>query len=963
MSEEKDIQSVAHFNSGLPKKCPEVPTSPTSPASSYMSPKVFSNKPPKLAAGVVKVVPVNYRENLPSFDPTNKEKNHRIPRPVPLKRQPSTLTLAPSQTSFSSTTRSTSKDIPVLANAASKAYIQAVSPHSGDNLIISSSSMFPTPTSPVSPPPSKSTLSATNSTSRLRVMSSARTKSAMTSTPVKEVTQPIASKRTQVKRGGIIQDIGQNESKSSVFKSTSSFFQAAREKSFSVSQRLASSSNAKFESVSRSIPRNVRRVLKPQRNVQNASPQPTIQQPYVPFFKPLEASEELKDTNVTGGSEKPSHCYRNRPTIEGKGTDINDGALSLRGRDAPNSAFNAASSSLFRTSSASSASTGSRKSFLTTLRPHIKVTGPRVTGSTKGRAKSETLPKIFPRGGKPPKMPTHAIPRGRTVVDMSTNDNVMKSNRNKSSPLSIGSSQREIRKQDLGENPPESSVTRFQKSPLKLKRVSSKANSTIHLSKSDENEGFPSQSTLLSGCAPASVEGRVTDEFGKTSRHENEGNFIYSDLPTEKKKLVRFAKVVPQNGGVLNSSVSVQKIDILNNLCSSLPEKSAASSNPLDEDNDLGSVTINRAESGDGNTILLQRTMSVVKFPRRNLGDHSEKKKPESGKETIDSTGVGEFAIGYKNDVEVDEKLTCKSQQSPICDTTSERQNNFPQQAKKALHAGERLQDFPTPGRHEQQGISQIVSGEKRNDGSFESGNIYEDYQMINDFSKQANLHPRSKTEPVLGYKSVSSEPSRRASDCAFSIHRTRRYPTYQILSDWFESDLRESDLSPAVLPAEDDLKNLSHIQPVQWASLNHQYCHDLFCLNGFAKHELSEWTLPAPPYLHSVMRSNSAPFFNPYSSTACPSCNCVTCFSCQAYQSTQRQPITAKASGSLPCQSSPPVVVEGLNVGGCFKHFARDFQMGRRIMHLELIQRQLREKIRLSKCSEKGVHAQMTKI
>lgn len=933
-----------------------IPTSPTSPRSPCMPPKAFSNKPPRPTPGVVKVIPTSPSEFMPTITQASKEKTRHIPRPIPLKRQPSSLAQHPSHLSFSSS-RSSSRDIPMFANAASRAYVKSVSLGSSDNGDAVPLPCSQAPTSPVSPKSTHSNIPPLHPRSKIRPVSPTRVKSAMTPISFTEINgpiQPVANRKAEITNSGISDVNGSNESKSSVFKSTSSFFQAARGKSFSVSSRLASSlTSGKSEStISRSLPRNVRRVLRPSKGAQNLKSQSTAQQQStVPFFKPLQLSEAAREENST--IRKPSKLHEhNVSSIERKQSN---GTIEDDTQDCETSSsfFNVTSSSLFRTSSASTASSASRKSFLATFRPQLKAQGEQ---ASKSKAKSETLPKVFPRGSKPSKTTSSIIPRGRTSGDLST-ARLSARNKQEKVPQKPSSSVRSdtLLKSLVPDRPRQSILTgknlvSSRRPPLIPKKSSSKARGSTQLCK-DDKEDKPAS------CAPAK-----SNELHNIPTDRRSGlNGNKCSLPEDN----RIQKSLAH--GVKEQSIPSEYVDseVIETFVSPSDDDTPCSEDSFNPDSDESMwcpANMNGAENSrtveqsascnmDGNSVLLPRTMSVVKFSKTMIDDPLSSTNQNN---SANGWGLVEETDGYEEVAHRDSPSSREAQvmaiKSAIFQRLEERSRN-----EKEPHL-----DKGDSSKTSEEIFADVCSTTCEDEHIEDIGAVEKKCppNAIDEPLKRFDSQSRPRTEPALGNSCAAVDLCRRTSDsiCVDS-HRYGMYPAYRMLSDWFESELRESDLSPCVLPDEDDLSKLSHIPPVQWAAQPLQPCKSSHCPHNSPAGSFVPWRAASMPSIHTVVHSNRGNVICPYSTMVWSSCPCVTGISCQSSSPVMHQTPVHAMGGVEQSTSqllSPPTSIDNLQANCGFRRFTGDLNVDRRIMHLELIQRQLREKIRLSKWAEK---------
>lgn len=949
-----------------------IPTSPTSPRSPCMAPKAFSNKPPRPTPSVVKVIPTSPSEFMPTIAQTQKERSRHIPRPIPLKRQPSSLAQHQSHLSFSSN-RSSSRDIPMFANAASRAYVKSVSHNSNDNDDAVSISFSHAPTSPVSPKPSHTSIPPLHPRSKLRPASPTRVKSAMTPISFNKANTPmppVRNGKAEITHSGASDVNTSSESKSSVFKSTSSFFQAARGKSFSVSSRLASSlASGKSEStIPRSLPRNVRRVLRPSKGAQNLkSHSATQQQSTVPFFKPLQLSEAAREENSRTQRQNQLHG-RVTSLVEGKQFDY---SKEDDGQDCETSSsfFNVTSSSLFRTSSASSTSTVSRKSFLTNLRPQLKV---QREHSSKSKTKSETLPKVFPRGSKSPKTASTVIPRGRTSGDLSTAHLSARTKQEKApqKPQSLVHNDTLLKSQ-VPDRPRQNilagkNLISSRRPPLLPKKSSGKAHVAVQIFKGGKEE--KSVATVMSRSDELpdnSSMARGTDSSeDEWPFSESNRNLKTSSVYGVKEQLLPFEYT---NRGVIETPLPPNGDDAPCSEDSFNPDSDESMWCPTSA-NEAG---VAKTESGaggyrDGNSILLPRTMSVVKFPKIMInGPLASADRNNSASERIlkDEADRHEDTAHYEN-------------------SSSREAQLLPGKSAIFQYRDDLLRNEKGPlltksdaSRTSEAKVADVGDMTLENESETESETeIDKDDEVRSERVPTANDEPlkrfdsqtRPRTEPALGSSPATFELSRRQPDSvSFDSYRYGMYPAYRMLSDWFESELQESDLSPCVLPDEDDLGKLSHISPVQWAAQPLQSCRAFHCPHHPSPAPFPPWRAASMPSMHTVLHSNRGGVICPYSTMVWSNCPCVTGISCQSSSMIHQQSVhvTGGLEQSTNQLLSPPTGVDNPQVNCGFRRFTGDLSVDRRIMHLELIQRQLREKIRLSKQGGKTFSPNGTEI
>lgn len=925
-----------------------IPTSPTSPRSPCMQPKVFSNKPPRPNPGVVKVIPTSPNEFMPSIVQSQKEKNRHIPKPIPLKRQSSSLTQHSSHLNFSSN-RSSSRDIPIFANAASRAYVKSVSLNSSEDTGKTALSIPPAPTSPVSPKSTQTNISLPHPRSKIRPASPTRIKSAITPISFTKGNLPnhaTSNRKNELVSPGVSDINGSNESKSSVFKSTSSFFQAARGKSFSVSSRLASSlaSGKSDSTIVRSLPRNVRRVLRSQKGNQALTSQSTAQQQStVPFFKPLQLSEVSKEEDpLTQGHN--GYRQQNTSSVSRKQSEGSNDRNDVQDYESSSSFFNVTSSSIFRTSSASSASSVSRKSFLSTFRPQLKG---QVENSTKSKTKSETLPRVFPRSNKPSKAASTVIPRGRTSKDLSTTRSSSRDKDERESRKSQASAQNEaLLKSQVPDRPRQSVTARknmvsSRRPPLIPKKGLNKTRVAVQLFKDGKDEKADSavvrpktenlNDTLSTQRLSVKQEGNSISESSK--------NHMMPDLEAKQKLSFDLEQVnsdaiefaYSQNGDDSNCSGDSFNPDSEDVIWCSTNTRNA---------DDMKAVLLRPSYGMDGNSVLLPKTMSVVKFPTSTADG------PALGASA--TTRLDAWVFADEPDAFDESTLRGKSlgQKEPVASIKS----------SIFLHPEERIRNEydPTLSKCDlPKDSEELVSDSNVKNNVREIGLVESDCPAVmNEPLKRARSGPTSRTEPISGSNFDSTELNRRASDSiCIDSHRCEVHPAYRMLSDWFESELRESDLSPCVLPDEDDLTTLSHIPPVQWATQSFRFWKDSNCSHNSSAKSLLPCHSASLPSAHAFVHSNRGAIICPFHSTMVwPSCPCITAIPCQATPLVHQQSVCAAGADQSTSQLlTPPASIDSLQPGFGFRRFTGDLNVDRRILHLQLIQRQLREKIRSS--------------
>lgn len=942
-----------------------IPTSPTSPRSPCMPPKAFSNKPPRPTPGVVKVIPTSPSEFMPSIPQTLKEKTRHIPRPIPLKRQPSSLAQNPSHLSFSSS-RSSSRDIPMFANAASRAYVKSVSLGSGEDSDAAPLPFSQAPTSPVSPKSTHSNIPPLPPRSKIRPVSPTRVKSAMTPTSFTEINgpiQPVLNRKAEITNSGISEVNGSNESKSSVFKSTSSFFQAARGKSFSVSSRLASSltTGKSDTTISRSLPRNVRRVLRSSKGTQNLKSQPTTQQQStVPFFKPLQLSEADREENSTTRKQNKFH-ENDVSSIERKHSNgtIDDDTQDC---ETSSSFFNVTSSSLFRTSSASTASSASKKSFLATFRPQLKAQGER---TSKSKAKSETLPKVFPRGSRPSKTTSSIIPRGRTSGDLSS-ARLPARNKQEKLPQKPSSSVRSdtLLKSLVPDRPRQSILTgknliSSRRPPLIPKKSSIKARGPTQLCKDDKEDKLTSHTSSKSN--------ELKDIPTERSLGSNGNKCSLSEDNRIQRSLAH---------GVKEQSIPSEYVnrEVTETFLSPSGDNTPCSEDSFNPDSDESmwcSINMNGVEKTktveqsagcnmDGNSVLLPRTMSVVKFSKNMIdGPLSSTNQNNSAKGWVlveETDGCEEVSPRNSSSSREAHVLAIKS---AIFQRLEERSRN-----EKEPHL-----DKGDSSKTSEEIFADVCSTTCEDENAKDTDAVEGECppNAIDEPLKRFDSQSRPRTEPALGNNCAAVDLRRRTSDsiCVGS-HRYGIYPAYRMLSDWFESELRESDLSPCVLPDDDDLRKLSHIPPVQWAAQPLHSCKTSHCSHNSPTGSFVPWRAASMPSIHTVVHPNRGNVICPYSTMVWSGCPCVTGISCQSSSPVMHQTPMHTTGGVEQSTSqllSSPTSIDNFQANYGFGRFTGDFNVNRRIMHLELIQRQLREKIHLSKWPEKTCSPKATGI
>lgn len=211
----------------------------------------------------------------------------------------------------------------------------------------------------------------------------------------------------------------------------------------------------------------------------------------------------------------------------------------------------------------------------------------------------------------------------------------------------------------------------------------------------------------------------------------------------------------------------------------------------------------------------------------------------------------------------------------------------------------------------------------------------------------------------------------RRASDSVCSdIRYARACEQYRGLSDLFESDLFESDLSPSILPSTGDLFKLKNIQPVQWTMRRSRYHQkvagvptgspSLSASSISSRHSSSTFvSTGAIPSAKSIYPSpdiasngaNVSSAMCPCSSMVCPNCPCHShgvalapvspMHHHQLSSKSPTSPVTPEAMFSSMVSSDWAV--------NPFRRMAGNLKLERRIMHLQMLRQQLRERAQTS--------------
>lgn len=173
------------------------------------------------------------------------------------------------------------------------------------------------------------------------------------------------------------------------------------------------------------------------------------------------------------------------------------------------------------------------------------------------------------------------------------------------------------------------------------------------------------------------------------------------------------------------------------------------------------------------------------------------------------------------------------------------------------------------------------------------------------------------------------------------------------VLSDSFEEDLIEADLPPSIRPTHNDLPVIQKIRRVRWSELRSRFVHAAGILPNMSTNSLpSIFSSPHLP-IHSNNCSASGPITCPCSPYLWSSCPCMSAGASSSLLSPLHQ-ATSPTSPVTPDSILSSVVGSDFVYSLLIQRLAGSLKLDRRLMHLQRLRRQLRERVlKKSYCAE----------
>lgn len=943
LASEGDDQSISSQCISRHRPAPADIVLPTSPLSPITSPKprAFSSKPPSHTSGIIKVIPTNNPQIIPNLELLQKDKNNPTPNSVTRKRNPSTLGQASSRISFSSKYQS-------LQNVCAKPKALSQEDTTGSkslnkvnkvaSRLLGSTSSLPLPT-----PTNKPDLSTSPQSSKLRVFSTTRTKSAITSGTLSKE-NPRAKLfdknsedfKTMELKTVKIDSNAETERKSSVFKTTASFFQAARGKSFTSTTGARSLTKAKVDS-SRSMPKNVRGTLKPQKAsiiVHRSSSRDEVTT--VPFFKHLQLLDNSNDTISTDISHKVPPIHKRSDKKESL-SELPWETLSSSAHPSPHSFQESMPSTLSQEPLQKSVCAEN-------LSHHSDLSSSEANSN-----------------GEMQEMSERATSSARCGEDIAISCKSLKHNEKPTARLksfkmrgsSLGKSEKlfqnetKLSRASVPDRPRQATagitLCSSRRPPINPKRI-------LALSRTEPNTSMNEESkrkaiSIESNVALSKTAVRVKPEScsnqnGTFNRHnqaatipkkisalkQEKEDVQYSENVVHHKSPSIFAPIAsifPNN--IHDVNVHPPNKSMFDNIAN-IPASEISDEQSTSGSDDVGDCVMPRKINSETITQFFHKEQYPAESKIFQGFDFQKRQHLSSLKDdTSEKKKDCEYCV-YQQDLSKYDNPSRLSQL--ICHHEGplfEEKSTVDGDCSVSEIEGQETTLF-CPGLLERR-KNQTDENFKFQRENFEPGQDLITFDSVG----------RSTVAPVLLQHTCPSD---------MTNFQSKVHSNYRILTDWFESELEESDIPQFVLPAEDDLKKLEHIQPVQWAfhlsSSCLASCHGNvpFTYNGLFPY--SQVTND-----QKLLSPNPRGLTPQHSKSVWPGCKCHSvvshhsCLSLQCYQSgspeISEQHMTTSMKG-MTC------------TGGCCIFGCRGVNLNRRIRHLELIQIQLRQKTGLGR-------------